>query len=104
MRPWRRSEPGWRWRVRMRPADIDFVSKIIEGHENLAVTRTVDEGGGLVDFWAALDQRRDFAALLGAFREQLQMEVIEEGPGEMGIMESYWDGPERRRRAGGDGG
>ena len=55
-------------RVRVAPADIDRLNKIIEAYDNLALVSTLDPASGEVLLWTTPDQRPILQKLLAKMR------------------------------------
>ena len=51
--------------------EIGFLVSLVEGHEGLAVVRTIDAALGIVEFWISPLMQKDFEALL----EHLKTEI-----------------------------
>jgi len=70
----RRESEAMYFLVRVKPHDIDFVNKIIEGYEGLGIVTTVDAALGVVRVYVSPDTKEDVRIILEDMPVPLQIE------------------------------
>jgi len=58
------------------PQDIVFVKLVVEAHEGIGVTRTLDRKRAVIVLIVAADMEADARAMLAALRDQVQWQEI----------------------------
>lgn len=59
--------------LRLRPRDIDFLNKIMEGYDGLGIVSTVDREEGLVVIRVTPDTRNDVLGIISALPVNIEL-------------------------------
>ncbi len=60
--------------ARVKPRDIDFVNKIIEGYEGYGIVTTEDAALGLIRIYVSLDTKQEVEKILADFPVPVKIE------------------------------
>jgi hypothetical protein len=64
---------GFQLVLKVAPADIDFLTRIIEGLDGMGMVSTVDSALGLVVIWITPDTREDILEILNSFPRPIEL-------------------------------
>ena len=62
---------GYQIVLQIKPEDIDFLTRIIEGYDGLGIVSTIDPGQGLVVVWVTPDTQDEVTHILHFFPRAL---------------------------------
>ncbi|MDH7478812.1 MAG: DUF4911 domain-containing protein [Syntrophomonadaceae bacterium] len=60
-------------RIKINPADIDFLTRVFEGYDYLGVVSTIDRQAGEVAIWTTPDTRKEVLEILENFPRLLEL-------------------------------
>ncbi len=61
-------------RYRIPPAEIAYLSALVEGYDGIGQLRTVDPERGIIECWMMRDFEADFEALIASVRQEFPVE------------------------------
>lgn len=60
-------------KLRLKPSDIDFITRVFEGYDGLGMVSTLDRKEGLVGIWVTPDTRDEVLIILSRFPRDLEI-------------------------------
>lgn len=60
-------------KLKLKPADIDFLNRVFEGYDGLGMVSTLDRKEGLVGIWVTPDTQEEVRLILENFTRELEM-------------------------------
>jgi hypothetical protein len=64
---------GFQIVLKVAPADIDFLTRVVEGMDSMGMVSTVDPSLGLVVIWVTPDTRDEVLAVLASFPRPVEV-------------------------------
>ena len=61
-------------RVKIKNADIDFLTRVFEGYDGLGMVSTLDRKEGLVGIWVTPDTQEEVRVILEHFPRELEVQ------------------------------
>lgn len=60
-------------RLKVNPADIDFLNRVFEGYDYLGTVSTIDRRAGVVGIWVTPNTRAEVIKILENFPREVEM-------------------------------